>query len=236
MRALIASGAGRYGDPWHPFAGTSERLAAVLREAGFDVEIDDDVDAAMRRLGDVDLLAVNAGDPWRDAAGDDEPGDSTPGRSEPGGSDPGDSGVDPASVAGFDAALRRGIGVLALHSAVSSLRDYPAWGAAIGALWLPGVSHHPPHGRTRIDITGDADGLRDFELDDERYCRLQPIGQRTIIARHGGDGRPEPAAWTTRRGDVRIAVDVLGHDERSYDSPGHRALIAHLARWAARAD
>ncbi|WP_454111764.1 ThuA domain-containing protein [Microbacterium aurum] len=216
MRALIASGAGRYGDPWHPFAGTSERLAAVLREAGFDVEIDDDVDAAMRRLGDVDLLAVNAGDPWRD--------------------DPGDGGVDPASVAGFDAALRRGIGVLALHSAVSSLRDYPAWGAAIGALWLPGVSHHPPHGRTRIDIVGDADRLRDFELDDERYCRLQPIGQRTIIARHGGDGRPEPAAWTTRRGDARIAVDALGHDDRSYDSPGHRALIAHLARWAARAD
>ena len=217
MRALIASGAGRYGDPWHPFATTSERLAGVLRETGFDVEIDDDVDAAMQRLGGVDLLVVNAGDPWRDGA---------------------PSAVDAASVTGFDDALGRGMGVLAMHAAVSSLRDYPAWAPAVGAIWLPGVSHHPPLGRTRIEFTPRADAPAPcFEVEDERYCRLQPIGDREVSAWHegDGDGEPEPAAWTTRRGDARIAVDVLGHDERSYDSEGHRALIARMARWAARA-
>ncbi|MFT4307378.1 MAG: ThuA domain-containing protein [Microbacterium sp.] len=212
MRALIASGAGRYADPWHPFAAKSARLADVLREGGFDAEIDDDVDAAMRRLGDVDLLVVNAGDPWR--------------------TDGARAGADPASVDGLRQALRRGIGVLAVHTAVASLRDYPAWGAALGALWLPGLSYHPPRGPTRVEVT--AAGLRSFELDDERYCRLQPVGDRTVVAWHEGDGSPEPAAWTVRHGCARIAVDVLGHDALSYEHTGHRALLTHLARWAVR--
>lgn len=35
MRALILSGAGRYADPWHPYAETSARLASLVAEAGF---------------------------------------------------------------------------------------------------------------------------------------------------------------------------------------------------------
>ena len=95
-----------------------------------------------------------------------------------------------------------------------------------------------PVGGPRIGLTPRADAPAPcFEVEDARYCRLQPIGDREVSAWHegDGDGGPEPAAWTTRRGDARIAVDVLGHDERSYDSEGHRALIARMARWAARA-
>ena len=42
-----------------------------------------------------------------------------------------------------------------------------------------------------------------------------------------------PVATPTTFGRARVAVDVLGHDERSYGSPGHRALLRDLARWAA---
>ena len=64
MRAIILSGSGRYADPWHPYPDTTERLAAIVGEAGFDVEVRDDVDAALATLGDdVRLLVVNAGDP-----------------------------------------------------------------------------------------------------------------------------------------------------------------------------
>jgi type 1 glutamine amidotransferase len=28
-----------------------------------------------------------------------------------------------------------------------------------------------------------------------------------------------------------VIYDALGHDERSYDSPGHREIIARAARW-----
>ena len=64
-RAVIATGTGRYGDPWHPFSETSARIAALLRDDGWDVTVDDDVDRALAHLDGFDLLVVNAGDPWR---------------------------------------------------------------------------------------------------------------------------------------------------------------------------
>ena len=213
MRAVIASGTGRYADPWHPFPKTSPIVAGILRDAGFDVEVDTDVDHAVAHLDGVDLLVVNAGDPWRDHDGSD---------------------ATPATDA-FAAALGRGIGVLALHCAVASLRDYPEWAPAVGAMWVPGLSYHPPADATSVTVhclPGDPEPST-FELFDERYCRLQRLGRWSVVAEHAGDGAPEPAAWLREVGASRIAVDVLGHDERSYESAGHRALVARLALWAA---
>ncbi|WP_245861235.1 ThuA domain-containing protein [Microbacterium aurantiacum] len=213
MRAVIASGSGRYADPWHPFDRTSPLLARVLEPAGFDVEIDDDVDHAMANLQGVDLVVVNAGDPWRSA-------DS--------------AGAAPrASTSGFAAALERGIGVLAVHSALSSLRDYPEWAPAIGGMWVPGLSWHPP--ADIADITGgelpSGPTIEAFAVFDERYARLQQFGERQVVATHLVDGAVEPTAWVRQHGASRIAVDTLGHDEESYASAGHRALLARLAGW-----
>lgn len=214
MRALVASGAGRYADPWHPFSRTSPLIAATLRELDFDVLIEDDVDAAMRRLDGVDLLVVNAGDPWRNV----------------------ETWVAPPSesIIGLRKALERGLGVLAMHCAVASLRDYPEWAPAIGGTWVPGASFHPP--ADVAEIAGrhlpDGTAIDDFTLFDERYCRLQQLGARAVVAEHTGPGGSEPTAWVRVVGRARVAVDTLGHDERSYESLGHRAMIANLARWA----
>lgn len=216
MKALIASGAGRYADPWHPFPETSPRIGAVLAEAGFDVQIDDDVDAAMTRLSDVDLLVVNAGDPWRDVASQ-------------------TTSAPVESIEGFATALEWGIGVLAFHCAVSSLRDYPEWAPAVGAMWVPGLSWHPPASTTTIrgkTLPGGTP-VEDITVFDERYCRLQRLGRSDVVAVHDGDGEDEAAAWTREFAASRIAVDLLGHDERSYFSAEHGRLIARLALWAA---
>src|SRR5699024_5051818 len=109
---------------WHPFPKTSPLLAEILRGAGFEVEVDDDVDHAMTRIDGVDLLVVNAADPWRDSAER--------------------LRVDAAGPRRFSEALERGIGVLAMHCALASLRDYPDWAAALGGMWVPGQSWHPP--------------------------------------------------------------------------------------------
>lgn len=221
MRAVIASGTGRYADPWHPFPATSPILAAILADAGHHVEIDDDVDGAMTRLDGVDLLVVNAGDPWRGLGPDAAIGAPT------------------ASIDGFVAALDRGIGVLAVHCAVSSLRDYPEWPVAIGAMWVPGLSWHPPAGPTTIHggVLPDGTVLDGFDVVDERYLRLQRIGRSTTVAEHDADAdgtapaRREPSAWVRTVGASRVAVDALGHDEHAYESDGHRRLIARLAAW-----
>ena len=213
MQAVIATGQGRYADPWHPYAATSGRLETVLAEAGFNVVIDPDLDGAMTRLDGVDLLVVNAGDPWRGT------GDPPPPPEE--------------SIGGFRTALHRGIGVLALHAAAATMRDYPEWAGAVGAIWLPTISGHPPIDTARITITTARLGadLVDFDVHDERYSRLQLLGRSDIVATHTVDGMVHPTAWTRLVGPSRVAVDLLGHDERSYDSAGHRRLLTELARW-----
>ncbi|MDJ0334069.1 ThuA domain-containing protein [Salinibacterium sp. G-O1] len=215
MRALIASGTGRYADPWHPFPRTSPILAAALEDRGFIVQIDDDVDHAMRSLDDVDLLVVNAGDPWRN-----DPGSQPPA----------------TSIEGLRAALERGIGVLAMHCAVASLRDYPEWAPAIGAMWVPTLSSHPPADDAHVQGLTMPDGtpVAGFELFDERYCGLQFLGRSVVVAEHEGLVATEPTAWVRHFDASRVAVDVLGHDERAYASPGHLALIGQLASWAAQ--
>ena len=199
MKALIASGSGHYADPWHPFPETTPELSAILTDAGFDVSVNDDVDRAMTHLEGVDLLVVNAGDPWRGEGG--QPASA-------------------ASVDGFTQALDRGIGVLALHCAVASMRDYPHWAAAVGGMWVPELS------------LPDGGEVQDFDVYDERYSRLQAIGERHVVAEFDVDGERMPAAWVRTHAASRVAVDVLGHDARSYSSTGHRDLITRLARWS----
>src|SRR6188474_1322046 len=64
-RALLISGAGRYADPWHPFARTSAAIAELVTDAGLAVEITEDVDGALAGLAESapDLLILNIGDP-----------------------------------------------------------------------------------------------------------------------------------------------------------------------------
>lgn len=215
MIAVIATSEGRYRDPWHPFDETTPALAAVLGEAGFDTRILP-VDDALAALDAASLLAVNAGDPWRH--------------------DPPPIGAPAAARDGFSRALARGIGVLAMHTSLSSLRDYPEWPVATGGMWVPGISMHPPQSLATFDWADHPlAGSAPLEALDERYSYLQSFGPRDVVATHEHDGLTHPVVWTREYGSARVAVDLLGHDAASYESASHRALIGRLARWATAA-
>ena len=215
-RALIAVGTGRYADPWHLFADNAAALGVILRSDGFDVRIDDDLDGALAALDGVDLLVVCAGDPWANGVTG--------------------HGAPSASLSGLRAALDRGMGVLGMHSASASLRDYPDWAAAIGVVWLPEISMHPPRGVAHVEALAHplVDGIDSFTLVDERYCFLQPVGESEVVAEHEHDGLRHPLVRVREHGAARAAYDALGHDPVSYESGEHRELVRRLARWAAR--
>lgn len=218
-RAVIATGTGRYADPWHPFPATSARIAAALRDDGWDVVVDEDVDHALAHLDGVDLLVVNAGDPWRD--GDTEL----------------EHRADPDADAGLRSAVDRGIGIIAVHAALSTLRDHPAWREAIGGEWEPGRSWHPPIADAHVRVV-DAEhavtaGVPGFDVFDERYSDLAVDDGARVLAEHDVDGTAHPAVWV-REQPTRAVVSSLGHDERAYDAPEHIALLRRAARWAAR--
>jgi type 1 glutamine amidotransferase len=127
---------------------------------------------------------------------------------------------------------------------VSTLRDYPDWRAAIGGEWMEGRSFHPeiseatvrmvaPHPIT-AHLPTDRSGA--FTLFDERYTDLEIDPDVTVLAAHEHEGRTHPLVWTHDHGRARAVVSALGHDERSFASPEHLALLRHAARWAARID
>ena len=215
-RAVILTGAGRYADPWHPYAETTPRLVDILAEAGIAADVADDVDEGLAALDPPDLLVVNAGDSWR-------------------GSDP-TRGVPAAARANLAAALDRGIGVLAIHAAISSLRDYDVWREALGGDWIVGTSGHPPIGEADVSIEPVPHpitaGLVDFSLFDERYTGLAVDPHVIVLASHRHEGTTFPLLWVREYGRSRLVYDALGHDSRSYDSPAHRELIQRAALWA----
>lgn len=219
-RAVIATGAGRYADPWHPFPATSARIAAALRDDGWDVTVDDDVDHALAHLDGIELLVVNAGDPWRHGDTELEPH------------------TDPAADGGLRSAIDRGIGIIAVHAALSTLRDHPVWREAIGGEWVPGRSWHPPIADAHVRVV-DGDhpvtaGLAGFDVVDERYSDLAVDDGARVLAEHDVDGTAHPAIWV-REKPTRAVVSSLGHDERAYDTPELVGLLQRAARWAARA-
>jgi type 1 glutamine amidotransferase len=224
-RAVLLSGAGRYGDPWHPFAETSAALAELLGEAGFAVERFDEAEAALAALDRASLLVVNAGDP----------------------DGPNAEGVvaapaDPQLLAEGDrllrAALDRGIGVLATHTGAASLREYPAYGDALGGRWVRGRSWHPPLDEAHVRVVGAHParaGADDFVVRDERYLDLDVAGSVEVIAEHEHDGARHPLVWARTLGPSRVVVDLLGHLPESYATPGHRALLLAALGWLADA-
>ena len=146
----MVSGAGRYSDPWHPFAETSRALASVLEEAGIAVRISEDVDRSLADLDGVDLLVVNIGAPDRD-----------------------DEAADAAVRAGLLEYLERGGPVLVQHVSVTSLPRLAEWEAIVGGIWVRGTTMHPDldlaHIRVHAGRHPIVAGLEDFDIEDERY-------------------------------------------------------------------
>ena len=212
-RSVVLSGGGEYSDPWHPFAATSQRVASLLAALGHQVEISDLVAERAADLRGCDLLVVNA------AAG---PEADTR-----------------AARAGLAAALRRGLGVLAIHVGACGLLRWPAWEQVTGAAWVSGRSTHPTAGPGRV-ITYPARHpvsapVADFDVVDERYAFLRIAPGIFPLAAHEHDGALHPLLWALEAGRSRIVTDLLGHDERSYDSPEHSQLISRAAQWLTRA-
>ena len=209
-RSLILSGGGAYADPWHPFAATSERIADVLAALGHHVEISELVADRAADLRGWDMIVVNA------ASGPQAADIST-------------------AQAGLTAALDRGLGVLAVHVGACTLLRLPEWESVTGAAWISGRSMHPKVGPCRIITYPGRHPIcapvADFDITDERYAYLRTAPDIVPLAVHEHAGELHPLLWARKRGKSRIVTDLLGHDERSYDSPEHRQLISRAARW-----
>lgn len=211
--AVILTGTGRYADPWHPFPATS---AALATEAGFDCEVLTAVDgtlAGLRTAALPDLVIANLGPARQDT----------------------DAAVERAARDGLDRVLSEAP-LLAVHMAVGAFPDAPAWERRLGARWIDGQSFHPEFGLFTVSRTDDAfpavEASGAFPGADERYQSLRLSDDNRVLYTHRAeDGTEAPTVWVREAEGVRTAVDVLGHDPRSYESPEHRDVLGALMQW-----
>jgi hypothetical protein len=210
---VLAGGVAPYVDPWHPFGQTSELLAGVAEEAGFDVEVATDVVSRLADVAGVDLLIANAPVP--------------------------DQELDPAAMReaklGLEAFLARPGGVVALHVSVTTLIGLDSWGSLIGARWVKGRTMHPSRGVSRVRSVGSnpiAAGLREFTLDDELYSFLEFEGESEPVVVHDYEGVAHPLVWVRELRRTRVVADAMGHGTESYASVEHLAILRKAMQWA----
>ena len=192
----------------HPPEATGESLAAILADVGLATEATDDIDAGLAALDPTrhTLVVVNA--LWWTRPG------SAP---EP-------------RIRHLDDAGRRAIGawhadgrpILALHTGLLSFDDWPGWAELLGGAWVAGTSHHGPIAPLAVRTCAGG-----FEVTDECYQGIDLAGDVAVVA---SSDAGDPLAWR-RTGSGRVVVDLLGHDARSLDAAGHRALLARELTW-----
>lgn len=210
---LIISGAGAYADPWHPFAETSACLRDLITSLGQQVEVSEDVEDSLLSLDSRRLVVINIGNPRLPRPGS----------------------IMTEIQESLLAHLERGGGLLGMHVSATSFTTMPRWPEILGGHWVRGTSMHPPADRARIrlhpgshPVAGDQSTI---EVLDERYSYLDVRDDVTVIGDHAYADVDHPMIWAREHGPGRVVYDGLGHDARSFDSGGHRALLTRAVSW-----
>lgn len=141
----------------------------------------------------------------------------------------------------LEAFVRRGGGLLALHTSVICFDAQPRWRALVGASWDWEASSHPPCGAAPVRVTAAGHehaltaGLDDFVVEDELYGFLDEVDGITPLLTGAHGGREHPLLWAREIGDGRVVTDLLGHGAASIEHPTHRTILTRAAAWARRA-
>jgi type 1 glutamine amidotransferase len=141
-----------------------------------------------------------------------------------------------AALEALDLLVRGGCGVLAVHSATASFKQFPSYGDILGCHF----TGHPPAGELQVRQTGASNifgAVAPFSVHDEVYRHmLSPDIQVHFTARSGAAGETLPFVWTRRHGAGRICYVGAGHRAGSFQ----HASITHILRaglsWVCRRD
>jgi type 1 glutamine amidotransferase len=234
MRNVILSG-GIY----HPFADTSQALAAIYSEQGVESLVTEDVEEAVAALADADCFTLNAlrwrmlndskYKPFRDEWAYELPAPLA------------------AQIAGF---VESGGGLLALHTASICFDTWTDFRHLLGGVWQWGRSFHPPQGRVEVRAPSRHDmapqsmeppgmeppplaaGVEAFTVEDEIYHHLDIDSESSILLEgRVAAGAWQPIAWALERGAGRVVYDALGHDATSIQNPQHKTFLTGCVRW-----
>jgi type 1 glutamine amidotransferase len=166
--------------------------------------------------------------------------------------------IDGAEREYFEAFLRRGGGIVALHDAVLA-RDAHWFKTIIGGAWQNGVAKYYEGDNTYYYVNGEhpiTKGASNFTIDDEVYWDLHMMPNAQILQAamqpvrpaRGAAPPPEPAIgrlipqlWVYENQlpggtPYRAVVSLLGHHFSTFSSPHARAVFLRAIAWAGGRD
>jgi type 1 glutamine amidotransferase len=219
--------AGNDAHKWHNWERTTPALKALLeRDPRINVDVSFQIeDLARENLTDYQVIVQNYCN-WLDP-----------------------KGLSEAAKQGFIAFLKRGGGLMLIHFANGAFHfslpkagdaDWPEYRKIVRRVWdHHGGSGHDAFGKFTVNITDlkhpITAGLKSFEVVDELYYKQageEPI-EPLITARSKVTGRAEPLAWTYEYKKARVFQTLLGHSEKTYDSPEVCEMLRRAAAWCA---
>jgi type 1 glutamine amidotransferase len=133
------------------------------------------------------------------------------------------------AFAGF---VRRGNGLLAVHSGAAEYENAPVLRGLLGGVF----DHHPEQCPvTMIPKPGHplADEASPFTLTDEHYFMAMDDPSVDVFMTTRSEHGEQPGAWRRTEGDGRVAVLTPGHNLEVWLHPSFQSLLLNVLRWCA---
>ena len=212
-RALMVWG----GWDGHEPQQTTERFAALLKEAGFSVTVTDDLNVYL----DADLLRAQSLIVQCYTM----------------------STVTPEQEQGLLEAVRSGVGFGGWHGgSADAFRNNPEYQFMVGGQW---VAHPGNIIDYTVNVTDHEDpitqGLTDFQMHSEQYyMHTDPSNEVLATTTFGGEvlpwiaGTVMPVVWKRRWGQGRVFYCSLGHVDADFEVHEAQELVRRGLLWAAR--
>ncbi|GAB4495130.1 MAG: ThuA domain-containing protein [Anaerolineales bacterium] len=128
--------------------------------------------------------------------------------------------------------VRRGNGLLAIHSGTAGYLETPLLRSLLGGVFV----HHPEQCLVHIEPVNShplTAGVEAFAAQDEHYfMSMSDPGVDIFLTSRSAHGE-QPAGWRRQEGQGRVAVLTPGHTLEAWLHPSFQTLLLNSLRWCA---
>ena len=128
--------------------------------------------------------------------------------------------------------VRRGNGLLAIHSGTAGYAEAPTLRALLGGVFI----QHPPQCPVTV-MPKEGHFLADaptFSAQDEHYFMALDDVEADICLLTTSEHGTQPGGWTRVEGDGRVCVLTPGHNVEVWLDPAYQAILDKALRWCAK--
>ncbi len=207
MRALVICD-----DYWHPARTVREGLAPVA-QAGVEFDwIEDSSDWSAERMNDYPVVILS--------------------KSNNVSSTNQDTWMTPEVEEAFAEYVRRGNGLLAIHSGTAGYMEAATLRALLGGIFV----EHPPQCPVTVIpkeglFLGDAPT---FSAQDEHYFMAMDDAEADVFLLTTSEHGTQPGGWTRAEGEGRVCVLTPGHNVEVWLNPSYQTILDKALRWCAK--